>query len=214
MLSTVLGANKFDQCVLNMALVNLCNQESYVGQEMRRRYNTWRDEIDIDVHQLWLAPHRFIIHVPHPDQEYEGISLEAGLSQGYNIDGAPIEDLESIPYALPQGGHFVVVLKQKGVNADFRVGATGIFVRPLGVLSLDVVIDPDKPEYQPIVIKHPIIRDYPSGWEKRLAQFINKEISVQDLPNLVGYVDQTINADYRPPSWQEIYLAATGFAGF
>ncbi len=38
--------SKFDQCVLNMALIHLCNTESHVGQEMRRQYNAWKQDSD------------------------------------------------------------------------------------------------------------------------------------------------------------------------
>ncbi|AFZ18684.1 hypothetical protein Mic7113_2907 [Allocoleopsis franciscana PCC 7113] len=39
----ILGATRFDQCVINMALINICNQESYVGKEMRKIYNSWNE---------------------------------------------------------------------------------------------------------------------------------------------------------------------------
>lgn len=43
--------------------------------------------------------------------------------------------------------------------------------------------------------------------------FITQEITIDELPSLVQYVDQALNPDYRPPSWKEVYLAARGFAG-
>ncbi|MEO0406715.1 MAG: hypothetical protein AAF289_05130, partial [Cyanobacteria bacterium P01_A01_bin.135] len=129
--------SKFDQCVLNMALIHLCNTESHVGQEMRRQYNDWKDG---PVHNPWLDIHQFTIYIPHPDQDYEGITLEDGLTQGYNVEVEPVKDPSSLIYNIPQGGHFVVVLKQKQVDGDFAIAATGIFVRSLAALSLDVVI--------------------------------------------------------------------------
>lgn len=208
MMSNILGASRFDQCVMTMALIHLCNRESHVGNEMRSLYTDAEHGGD-----RWFSPHWFTIYVPHPDQEYDGITLEAGLNQGYNIEVKPIGDGESLPYAIPRGGHFVVVLKQRGVNQDFGIAATGIFVRPLAVLCLDIIVDPDKPEYQAIVVKHPIIRDYPSAWEQKIQLFRDRQLASEDLPDLVRYVDQTLNLDYRSPSWQEISLAAQGFAG-
>jgi hypothetical protein len=152
--------------------------------------------------------------VPHPDQQYDNLTLEEGLTKGYNIEVQPVEDKTKVPYKIPEGGHFVVILKQKGLDDDFGIAATGIFVRPLGVLSLDIIVDLEKAEYQHLLIKHPIIRDYPEGWQQKLTMFINQEIRSEDLPNLVGYVDQAINRDYRPPSWKEVYLSERGFTGF
>ncbi|MGB8703156.1 MAG: hypothetical protein WCD18_27370, partial [Thermosynechococcaceae cyanobacterium] len=118
-----------------------------------------------------------------------------------------------MPYAIAKGGQLVVVLKQRGLDADFAIAATGIFVRPLAVLNLDIIVDADKPEYQAIVVRHPILRDYPSDWAQKLRLFLNQDISSEALPDVVGYVDQAINPDYRSPSWQEVRLAAKGFAG-
>jgi hypothetical protein len=210
----ILGATKFDQCAINISLVNLCNQESYVGKEMHKLYNSWKEETAEVVNNPWLDLHRFTIYVPHPDQQYEGVTLEEGLTRGYNLEVQPVEDTTEVPYNIPEGGHFVVVLKQKGLDSDFGIAATGIFVRPLGVLYLDLIVDMEKAEYQPLVIKHPVIRDYPEGWEQKLSMFMKKEIKSQDLPSVVGYVDQALNRDYRPPSWNEVYLSAKGFAGF
>jgi hypothetical protein len=210
----ILGATKFDQCAINMSLINICDRESYVGREMRSRYNSWKDETGEAVINPWLDMHQFTIYVPHPDQQYENITLEAGLTQGYNIEVKPVEDKSTVPYDIPEGGHFVVVLKQKGLDLDYAIAATGIFVRPLGVLSLDIIVDLEKSEYQPLTIKHPVIREYPDGWEQKLKTFIAKEISSQDLPSIVGYVDRETNRDYRPPAWSEVYLASKGFAGF
>lgn len=209
----ILSMNKFDQCVLTMALINICNQEGYVGEELRRNYNLWKSETGEAAANPWLDSHWFTIYIPHPDQEYEQLSQEEGLSQGYNIEVKPLLDTSSVPYKIPAGGHFVIVLKQKGLQDKFEVAATGIFVRPLGVLSLDVVTDWEQAEYQSLLIKHPIIRDYPAHWEQKLRQFMAREIRSEELPQLVGYVDQAINRDYRSPSWDEVYLAAYGFAG-
>ncbi len=65
-----------------------------------------------------------------------------------------------------------------------------------------------------MVIKHPIIRDYPTDWQQKLNLFLNQDIRSEALPNLVGYVDQALNQDYRPPDWHEVYLSSKGFAGF
>ncbi|HAN74301.1 MAG TPA: hypothetical protein DCQ63_08465, partial [Planktothrix sp. UBA8402] len=59
-------------------------------------------------------------------------------------------------------------------------------------------------EYQSIVVKHPVIRDYPSNWEDKLNQFLDQTLTYTGLPNLVGHVDQTLNPDYRPPGWDEV----------
>ena len=211
----VLGAfSKFEQCVLNMALINICNQESYVGQEMRRQYNFWKQSTNETIYNPWLDLHQFTIYLPHPDQEYEDITLEEGLTKGYNVEVQPVRDLDELVYNIPEGGHFVVVLRQKLVNGNFEIAATGVFIRSLGILSLDVIIDPDRGEYQSLVIKHPIIRDYPQDWESKLRMFLKREIGGEELPRLVGYVDRDLNQDYRPPSWHEVYLAANGLAGF
>jgi hypothetical protein len=209
-----LGVTKFDRCAIEISLINICNQESYVGQEMRKLYNAWKEETAETVNNPWLDLHQFSIYIPHPEQQYEDVTLEEGLTKGYNIEVEPVKNRSEVPYQIPEGGHFVIVLKQKALDADFSIAATGIFIRPLGVLSLDLVIDPEKGEYRPLIVKHPIIRDYPKDWEKKLVAFLNQEIASQDLPNLVGYVDRAINQDYRPPSWNDIYLSAAGFAGF
>lgn len=208
-----LGATEFDQCVLNISLIHLCNQASHIGQELHKQHYAGAEETDAPMHQLWYEPRWFTIYVPHPDQEYDGLTLEAGLTKGYNIETKVIEDKSNMLYKIPPGGHFVVVLKQKGLNAGYDIAATGIFVRPLAVLSLDVIVDLVAAKYQSIVVKHPIIRNYPTDWERKLRLFINQEIAVEDLPNLVAHVDQELNPDYRPPSWHEVYLAARGFAG-
>jgi hypothetical protein len=210
----ILGATRFDQCVMNISLINLCNQKSYIGTEMLRLYNSWKDETAEAVNNPWLDLQQFTIYVPHPDQKYEDVTLEQGLTLGYNIEVKPLEDKSQVPYKIPEGGHFVIVLKQTGLDADFKIAATGIFVRPLGVLVLDIVVDAEKGEYQHLAIKHPVIRDYPDDWEQKLNLFLKQEIRGEDLPNLVGHVDQAFNRDYRPPSWQEVYLSGKGFAGF
>ena len=202
--------SKFDQCVLNMALIHLCNTESHVGQEMRRQYTAWKQEGDDPVHNPWLDTHQFTIYIPHPDQDYEDITLAAGLTQGYNIEVKPVKDRSSLIYDIPQGGHFVAVLKQKQVDGEFAIAATGIFVRSLAILSLDIIVELTQAETQPIVVKHPIIRDYPQDWETKLRLFLQKEISDDALPRLVGYVDRSLNHDYRSPRWPDIYQAGNG----
>ena len=210
----ILATNKFEQSVLNLALINICNQESHLGKQMRQRYNAHKAETDEAVNNPWLDLHQFTIYVPHPNQKYEDITLEEGLNLGYNIDVEPITDDSHIPYNIPEGGHFVVVLKQDSVDGDFRIAATGIFVRPLALFSLDVVTDPDVGSYQSLVVQHPIIRDYPHDIQQKLVQFLNKEISIHALPNVIGYVDQAQNRDYRQPSWQEMSLETHGLALF
>jgi hypothetical protein len=204
--------SQFDQCVLNISLINLCNQESYVGQELQRLHNPWQNP-DRPARDPWLDPHQFTLYIPHPDQQYEGITLGAGLTQGYNLEVKRVVDRSRIPYNIPIGGQFVVVMKQKGLDAGFEVAATGLFIRPLALFSLDWISDRTLLEYQALVVKHPVMRDYPSDWQDKLCLFLNHEISYQSLPNLVGYVDQALNRDYRPPSWHEVYLAAQNFAG-
>nr|AFM92587.1 hypothetical protein [Acaryochloris sp. HICR111A] len=212
----IVGAlfNKFEQCVLNMALINICDSEGHVGQEMRRHYNDWKQLTNETVSNPWLDIHQFTIYVPHPDQTYEDITLEAGLTQGYNVEVEPVKDRSELVYDIPEGGHFVVVLKQKEVNGGFAIAATGIFVRSLGIISLDVIVDLTQEETQPLVIKHPIIRDYPQDWETKLRLFLKGEMNGEELPRVVGYVDRGLNQDYRPPSWSEVYLAASDFIGF
>ncbi|MEL7068654.1 MAG: hypothetical protein AAGN15_08400 [Cyanobacteria bacterium J06581_3] len=203
--------SKFDQCVLNMALINICDCENHVGQALRQQYNAWKQTTHEAVLSPWLDMHKFTIYLPHPDQEYEDTTLAEGLSRGYNVEVEPVKDPSELVYDIPQGGHFVVVLKQKQVNGAFEIAATGIFVRPLGVLSLDVIVDMHQSEYQSLAVKHPIVRDYPQDWETKLRQFLQREISSEDLPNIVGYVDRGINRDYRTPSWNDVYLAASDF---
>lgn len=208
------GLSRFEQCVLNMALINICDCESYVGQQMREKYNSWKESTNETVYNPWLDLHQFTIYLPHPNQEYEDITLGEGLTKGYNVEVQPVKNSDELVYDIPEQGHFVVILKQKQVNADFVICATGIFVRPLGILSLDVIVDPDLGEYQSLVIKHPIIRDYPQDWESKLKMFLKREIRGEQLPRVVGYVDRGLNKDYSPPSWNEVYLAGNGFAGF
>ncbi len=211
----VLGTfSKFEQCVLNMALIHICNSDSYVGQQMRGQYNAWKRETNETVHNPWLDLHQFTIYLPHPDQEYEDITLEEGLDKGYNLEVKPVKDPSKLVYNIPEGGHFVVVLKQSRVNGDFAIAATGVFVRSLGIISLDVIIDPDEEEYQSLAIKHPIIRDYPQDWETKLKGFLTGKIVGEELPRVVGYVDRSLNRDYRSPSWNDVYLAASDFTIF
>jgi len=205
------GINRFDQCVLNIGLINLCNQESYVGREIRRLYNSSED--DEPTGDIWRRLHQVTLYIPHPDQQYEGVTLEGGLTQGYNIEVKAVADRSQIPYKIPEGGQFVVVMKQKGLDAGFAIAATGIFIRPLALLSLEIIMDMATAQYQSIVVKHPVIRDYPSHWEDKLNSFLDHTLPYAALPNLVGYVDRTLNSDYRPPTWNEVHLAAKGFAG-
>jgi hypothetical protein len=207
----ILGSSQFDQCVLSMSLVNLCNQSSHVGQQLRRLYQ--ENDTDEPSINAWAIPHWFSIYVPHPDQEFEEITIEQGLTRGYNVEVKRIDQPEQVPYFLPRNAHFVTVLKQKGLNQNYELAATGIFIRPLAAIKLDIIDQLDGAAYQPVVVKHPIIRDYPSGWEYKLQQYLSQEMSPDALPDVVSYVDQAINQDYRPPSWQEMHLMSKGFAG-
>ncbi|XGV99292.1 MAG: hypothetical protein ACAF41_10205 [Leptolyngbya sp. BL-A-14] len=209
MIRTV-GVNRFDQCVLTISLINLCNQTSYVGQAIHRLHHLSNDDMPDDP---WRTLHQLTVYIPHPDQQYDGITLQAGLTKGYNIEVKAVADPSQIPYKVPEGGQFVVVMKQKGLDDGFAIAATGFFIRPLALLSLDFIVDSTTPEYQSSAVKHPVIRDYPSHWEDTLKQFLNQTIPYEALPNLVRYVDQTMNPDYRPPTWDEVHLAAKGFAG-
>ncbi len=212
MIRTLGTIRQFDQCILNMGLIHLCNQASYVGQEIRRHQNPGADE-DEPTGDPWRSLHQITLRIPHPDQQYEGITLEAGLSQGYNLEVRAVASPSQIPYSIPEGGQFVVVMKQIGLDAGFALFATGIFIRPLAVLRLDLITDITTAECETIVVKHPILRDYPTDWQAQLQQFLSHRRAYDALPNLVGYVDQTVNADYRSPSWDEVHLAAKGFAG-
>jgi hypothetical protein len=206
-----LGLNRFDQCVLNIGLINLCDRSSYIGQEIRRLNNSWEDDEPTD--DPWRRLHQIVLYIPHSDQQYDGITLEGLLTQGYNIEVKTVVDPSQIPYKIPEGGQFVVVMKQKGLDTGFTIAATGIFIRPLALFRLEIITDLTTAEYESIIVKHPVIRDYPSGWEDKLNQFLDRTIPYQALPNLVGYVDRAFNPDYRPPSWDEVYLAAIGLAG-
>lgn len=203
---TLLGIPRFEQQVLNMALVHLCDRQSHVGQLMRRSAaNSIEDTHGGDASQdPWETLHQITIYVPHPKQEYEGISLEAGLTQGYNVEVEPIHDRSQIPYVIPRGAQFVRVLRQKGLDAGFGLAAIGLFIRPLAILRLDVIVDAGQAEYQAIAVRHPVIREYPSDWEQKLNLFLQQELPTEALPNLVGYVDRMVNSDYTPPNWTQI----------
>ncbi len=192
--------NKFEQYVLNMALINICDSEGHVGQQIRRQYNSWEDSIQTIENN---GINQYTIYLPHPRQTYEDLTLEQGLTQGYNIEVKPIQEQNNFVQKIPQGGHFVVVMKQNRVDEDFEIASTGIFIRPLALLCLDVIIDPDQGEYQSFIIKHPIIKNYPSDWESKLKLFLNQQISLQELPQVVRYVDRYFNRDFRIPSWEE-----------
>ena len=165
-----LGLNRFDQCVLNMGLINLCDRDNSLGQEMRRLQNSWEDgEPTADP---WRSLHQITIYIPHPDQQYEGVTLEGLLTQGYNIELKAVANKGKIP----EGGQFVVVMKQKVVNAGFAIAATGIFVRPLALMRLEIITDLTTAESESIAVKHPVIRDYPSGWEDKLNLYLDSTI--------------------------------------
>jgi hypothetical protein len=123
--SEVLGTNKFDQCALNIALINICDRESDVGQEMLKIYRDWKDDTDETIRNPWLDLHQFNIYIPHPDQQYEGITVGEGFTKGYNIEVKPVRDPSKVPYKIPEGGHFVVVLKQRRLESEFEIAATG-----------------------------------------------------------------------------------------
>ncbi|MCU0525267.1 MAG: hypothetical protein MUF72_10625 [Elainella sp. Prado103] len=200
-----LGIPRFEQYIFNMALVHLCDRESHVGQLMRHHHNPIdhadsTEELDS---KPW-TPSQIKLYVPHPEQQYEGLSLEAGLTQGYNIEIESIPNRDSIPYVIPRGAQFVLVLRQKGVDVGFNLAAIGLFIRPLALLKLDWIVDAQQAEYQSIVVRHPVIRNYPGDWEQKLNLFLQQEIAYESLPNLVDYVDRSLNSDYSPPHWQQI----------
>ncbi|MEB3292806.1 MAG: hypothetical protein VKJ24_06575 [Synechococcales bacterium] len=198
----LLNLPRFEQHVLNMALVHLCDREGHVGQLMRHSNDS--SQVDSSSSHPWETLQQITIYIPHPQQEYDGMSLEAGLTQGYNIEVEPILDRDRIPYLIPRGAQFVRVLRQKGVNAGFSLAAIGLLIRPLALLKLDLIVDAITAEYQAIAIRHPVIREYPSNWEQTLNSFIGQELSLEALPNIVGYVDRTLNRDYTPPNWTQI----------
>ncbi len=99
----------------------------------------------------------------------------------------------------------MVVMKQGKVDGDFSLVATGILIRPMAMLSLDVIIDTDQGEFQSLVVQHPIIKNYPQDWETKLRLFLSRQISIHELPQIVRYVDQYFNQDFRPPSWEDYY---------
>jgi hypothetical protein len=197
-----------------MALINICDTASDVCQEMFQLDRDWKAENNEAVKNPWLDLHQFSIYIPHADQQYDGITVGEGLTKGYNIEVNIVKDRSKIPYKIPESGHFIVILKQRKLDAQFQIAATGIFVRPLAAIALDIILDPDKGEYQSVILKHPIVRNYPEGWENKLTAFLKGEITNYDLPNVVGYVDCAFNSDYRSPSWDEMYLATNGLAGF
>lgn len=200
---TLLGLPRFEQYVLNMALVHLCDRESHVGYLIRQSMSHAADSGE-PAPDSGTVLYQVTIYIPHPEQQYEGISLEAGLTQGYNIEVEPVRDRSRIPYALPRGSQFVRVLRQKGLDGSFNLAAIGLFIRPLALLKLDLIVDAQQAEYQAIAVRHPVIRDYPSDWEAKLNQFLQQEISPEALPNLAGYVDRAVNSDYTPPNWTQI----------
>ncbi|MDY6937358.1 MAG: hypothetical protein SWY16_06800 [Cyanobacteriota bacterium] len=211
----VLGIlSKFEQCVLNMALIHMCDSQSHVGQQMQQQYRAWKQLTNEAVYNPWLDIHQFTIYLPHPDQEYEDITLAEGLTRGYNVEVEPVKDRSELIYNIPEGGHFVAVLRQSQVNGNFEIAATGIFVRSLGILSLDAIVDIDRSEYQSLVVTHPIIRDYPQDWETQLRGFLKRETRGEELPRLVGYVDRGLNPDYRPPSWKDVYFSGSDLVSF
>ncbi|MCU0565035.1 MAG: hypothetical protein MUF49_00365 [Oculatellaceae cyanobacterium Prado106] len=198
---TLLGIPKFEQHVFNMALVHLCDREGYVGGLMRGSINeSTTDEPTVDP---WTALQQITLYIPHPEQQYDGLSLEAGLTQGYNLEVQP-GDRSRIPYLVPKGAQFVRVLRQKGIDAGFGLAAIGLFIRPLALLKLDWIVDAEQAEYQTLAVRHPVIRDYPSDWEQKLQLYLQQEIPVEALPDLAGYVDRTLNSEYNPPNWTQI----------
>lgn len=198
-----LGIPRFEQHVLNMALVHLCDREGHVGQLVRQS-NASATATSESTPDPWTGLHQVTIYVPHPKQEYEELSLDAGLSQGYNVEVEPIRDRSRIPYIIPRGAQFVRVLRQKGLDAGFGLAAIGLFIRPLAILKLDWIVDATQAEYQAIAVRHPIIRDYPGDWEQKLNLFLQQAIPYEALPDLVGYVDRAVNQDYTPPDWAQI----------
>ena len=82
--------NKFEQCVLNMALINICDSESYVGQQIRRQQDSWDESIQNIENNSGI--NQYTIYLPHPEQKYEDITLEQGLSKGYNVEVETVQN--------------------------------------------------------------------------------------------------------------------------
>ncbi|GEA26132.1 hypothetical protein MiAbW_00679 [Microcystis aeruginosa NIES-4325] len=82
----VLGETRFEQGVINMSLSNMCDQNSYVGQELGKVYHDYQEEHEEAISNPCQDSYQFTIYVPHPNQQEEEISLEAGLSRGYDLE--------------------------------------------------------------------------------------------------------------------------------
>ncbi len=79
--SEVLGTSRFDQCVISMALVNLCNQASELGQEMQQRYNAWKAESDEAINNPWQDLHQFSIFIPDMVERRNRYLLDKATNQ-------------------------------------------------------------------------------------------------------------------------------------
>jgi hypothetical protein len=201
---TLFGISRFEQQVLSMALVHLCDRHSPVNQRTQQDDSATAHDAGSTP---WLGLQQFTLYIPHPEQQYEGISLEAGLTQGLNIEVQPVQNREGIPYAIPTGSHFVRILRQKALDRGFGLMAVGLFIPPMALLKLDLIVDAEQAEYQAIAVRHPVLRDYPKDWEQRLNVFLQQDRAIETLPNLIGYVDRGVNQDYTPPTWNQLYPA-------
>ncbi|BCU10746.1 hypothetical protein [Microcystis aeruginosa] len=71
----VLGETRFEQGVINMSLINICDQDGYVGQELGKVYHDYQEENQEAISNPWQDSYQFTIYVPHPDQQYEEMAL-------------------------------------------------------------------------------------------------------------------------------------------
>lgn len=80
----VLGETRFEQGV--MSLLNRCEQNSYVGQELGKVYHDYQEGNEEAIGNSCQDSYQFTIYVPHPNQQEEEISLEEGLSRSYDLE--------------------------------------------------------------------------------------------------------------------------------
>ncbi|UBF28707.1 hypothetical protein K9N68_13175 [Kovacikia minuta CCNUW1] len=91
----------------------------------------------------------------------------------------------------------MVILKQKGLDAGFELAATGIFVRPLALLRLDLILDRLQPEYESIIVKHPVMTALkPEG--RFCGQLFGDRDSWIKFPNRTHHTRQQIEALLQP----------------
>ena len=57
----VLGETRFEQEVINMSLINRCDQDSYVGQELGKVYHDYQEENEETLGNTWQESYQFTI---------------------------------------------------------------------------------------------------------------------------------------------------------